>query len=184
MPHIVYRVFNIYLLIQCQLFMISPGGSQNDKQRNKLSCDILKEGSDKCGTLRVAKYAAVISSVAAGVSGIPVALLWHRQNSYSSNKEMIVLVTLIFFTVAIAAVFALVAAEMFRQFISDASEYSIDSPLSPGGEYIIETTWTFSFSWILMISSATIEILMIILTLFIYYDRAQVQSELDAQVFL
>jgi hypothetical protein len=141
------------------------------------------DGSSRCSTLTVARVSAIISSVAAGVSGLPVVLLWHRQNSYSSNKEMLILVSLIFLTVATAAVFALVSAEMFRQFISDANEYTFSS-ITGDADYTIETTWAFSYSWVLMISSATIEILMIILTLIIYYDRAQVQNELDAQVFL
>ena len=152
--------------------------------RSKLNCDILDDGSDKCDTLFVARVSAIIASVAAGLSGIPVVLLWRRQNSYSSNKELIGLVALIFVTVAVAAVFALVSAEMFRQFISDATKYVVNTSFVPGAEYTIEITWAFSFSWILMISSATVEILMIMTTLFIYYDRAQVQNEMDSQVFL
>lgn len=91
---------------------------------------------------------------------------------------------ILFIVGSVAAVFSLLAAEMFREFISDADEYTVEIPTNPSQEYNFDVTWKFSYSWILMISSSTIQILVLLMTLFVYYERAQVQQELESQLFI
>lgn len=119
--------------------------------------------------------------ISSALSAIPVLLLWHRQKSYGRNVEMLLIVTFLFFAQAAAAVFSLVTAEMFREFMLDADEFVIKTP---SDEFVIDVAWSFGYSWALMICCGIVELFMIFMTMYLYYEKAQVQNELDSQFFV
>jgi hypothetical protein len=83
----------------------------------------------------------------------------------------------------VGAIFSLLSAEAFREFMSGADRYTY-SDAATGFTVSISLDWKFGYSWILMVVAGICQLIMVLLTIYLYWEKIKVQDELDQQLFV
>ena len=89
----------------------------------------------------------------------------------------------IFLMETVGAIFSLLAAEAFREFMSGADRYTY-SDTTTGFTVSISLDWKFGYSWILIVVAGICQLIMVLLTIYLYWEKMKVQDELDQQLFV